>query len=464
MISHLSNRVFYHIYPFGFCGTPRYNDFSCPAGTGLRSLIGHIPHLLDLGVNAVYIGPLFESTAHGYDTLDYYHVDRRLGNNEALRDLVKVFHDAGILVILDGVLNHTGRHFFAFRDVREKGQYSAYRDWFSGLNFGGRNPLGDPFTYNTWSGAWDLVKLNGVHREVREHLFGAVKFWIEEFDIDGLRLDAADQLLPDFMDELSQRSKAIKDDFWLMGEVVHGNYRNWARTGRLDSVTNYELYKGLWSSFNDRNFFELAWTLNRQSGPEGMYRDLLLYNFADNHDVNRVASILKNPAHLFPLYGLLFTIPGIPSIYYGSELGLRGERANNQDFSLRPAWADLPENFPLENKPVVDSGKLTGAIRRFGTIRKQYAALQEGSYRELFKGHGQFAFLRELKNNTDAAQGIIVAINADMRTEHIHIPAASLGMHGTRWHDVLNGGEWRNGDRGLDVQIDPSWLRILVRR
>jgi len=272
----MSGRIFYHIYPLGFCGAPRQNDFHCPAGPGLRSLAGHIPHWEALGVNAVLLGPLFESTAHGYDTLDYHYVDRRLGNNEDLRNLVRAFHDRGMMVVLDGVLNHTGRHFFAFRDLQEKREASAYRDWYRGLDFGGRSPLGDPFRYEGWNGCYDLVKLNSASAAVREHLLGAIRFWIEEFDIDGLRLDAADQLRPDFMDELSAHREALKRDFWLMGEVVHGDYRHWARPGRLDSVTNYELYKSLWSSFNDRNFFELSWTLRRQSGGDGMYRDLKL--------------------------------------------------------------------------------------------------------------------------------------------------------------------------------------------
>jgi glycosidase len=214
----VQDRTFYHIYPLGYCGSPRRNDFSSPAGPGLRSLIHRIPRIVSLGINAVYLGPLFESVAHGYDTLDYYHVDRRLGSNDDLHDLVRAFHEQGICVVLDAVLNHTGREFFAFKDLREKGQGSPYRDWFSGVDFSKHSPLGDPFTYDTWSGAYDLVKLNGTSREVREHLFGAVKFWIEEFDIDGLRLDAADQLLPDFMDELSRRSKTVKPDFWIMGE------------------------------------------------------------------------------------------------------------------------------------------------------------------------------------------------------------------------------------------------------
>jgi glycosidase len=246
----ITDRVFYHIYPLGFCGAPGQNDFSSPAGNGLRSIADHIPRLQKLGINAVYLGPLFESGTHGYDTLDYYWVDRRLGDNETLRFLVQRFHQAGIMVVLDAVLNHTGRHFFAFRDIQAMGSASAYRDWFANIDFSRRSPAGDYFSYEGWNGCYDLVKLNGHNREVRDHLFGAVEFWIKEFDIDGLRLDAADLLLPDFMDELSSRCKKQKSDFFLLGEMVAGDYcRLTGGSGsdvvpgsRLDSVTNYELY------------------------------------------------------------------------------------------------------------------------------------------------------------------------------------------------------------------------------
>jgi glycosidase len=368
-------------------------------------------------------------------------------------------------VILDGVLNHTGRNFFAFEDLKKKGAASAYKDWFYRLDFSGSSPLGDPFRYEGWSGCYDLVKLNGASREVRDHLLGAVRFWIEEFDIDGLRLDAADQLLPDFMDELSACCKAKKPGFWLMGEVVHGDYRNWVREGRLDSVTNYELYKSLWSSFNDRNFFELSWSLRRQSGPEGMYRNLKLYTFADNHDVNRVASILKNQAHLFPLYGLLFTMPGIPSIYYGSETGIRGERTRGSDDALRPAWDFNIEKLPPENSPVTDSNALFRAIKDFIRIRKENPALREGDYRELLTAHEQFAFLRECPGG----QAVITAVNSGESGKTITIPCnvPGGGLPGgnsrPRWRDILSNMEFYSHAGKLTVPLESSWLKILVR-
>lgn len=469
MKSSIADRFFYHIYPLGMCGAPLHNDFTSPAGNGLTGLIDRIPHLKSLGVNAVYLGPLFESTAHGYDTLDYYHVDRRLGNNADLSRLVRALHEEGIAVVLDAVLNHTGRHFFAFRDLQEKGQASPYRDWFLNVDFSRKSPAGDDFWYEGWSGHYDLVKLNTANPAVREHLFDAVKFWIGEFGIDGLRLDAADVLAPDFMDALSSFCASVKRDFWLMGEVVHGDYRNWAQSGRLDSVTNYEVYKGLWSSLNDRNFFEIAWSLNRQFGPEGIYRNLTLYNFADNHDVNRVASLIKNPAHLFMLYGMLFTIPGIPSLYYGSEWGLRGEKKNGSDAELRPAIADMANHgalsgVPLSCRAVVDSEALENAIRTFAQLRSAHPALKEGSYRQILVSSEQFAFMRE----TDGER-IVVAFNAAASqatvslSEALTTPVNGQTSPNQIWRDALDhDSEFRPSHGKLEIAVPPAWFRILV--
>ncbi|MDR2445720.1 MAG: alpha-amylase [Treponema sp.] len=464
-MNNMTDRFFYHIYPLGFCGCPEKNDFSCPAGHGLRGIEAHIPRLLDMGVNAVYIGPVFESAAHGYDTLDYFHVDRRLGNNDSLKRLAQTFHGNGIIIVLDAVLNHTGRHFFAFKDLQAHGERSAYRDWFSNTRFNGKSPCGDNFTYDGWNGHYNLVKFNSRNREAREYLFAAVKFWIQEFDIDGLRLDAADHLSAEFMDELSDRCVALKKDFWLMGEVVAGDYRKWLfrpqnlPTGRaektpcrLQSVTNYELYKGLWSSFNDKNFFEIAWTLRRQFGDIGLYRENVLYNFADNHDVNRVASSVKNKAHLFPLYALLFTVPGIPSLYYGDEFGVLGERGHDSDRALRPSWDAI-----RTAETAVDRNALLKAIVDFARIRKNSLALREGSYRELYVSSEQFAFMRE----KDGKQAL-VTVNASDKERVISINAGDLRSKIKRWKDVLNGGrEFHVSNGALAVPVYPSWANVL---
>jgi len=442
--------VFYHIYPLGLCGAPARNDFSSAPTPRLERLHSWLDHLQVLGVNALYLGPLFESTAHGYDTADYYHVDRRLGDDDTLRRLSAALSQRGIRLILDGVFNHVGRDFWAFRDLLQRGEQSPYRDWFQGLDFGRPSPYGDPFHYEGWSGHYDLVKLNLAHPEVRAHLFQAVAAWIADFGLAGLRLDAADSIDLAFLRELAAFARGRRADFWLLGEVVHGDYRRWANAATLDSVTNYEGYKSLYSSHVDRNYFELAYALNRQFGPDGLYRRLPLYAFADNHDVNRVASSLREPAHLYPLYLLLLTMPGVPSIYYGSEWGLEGQRTRDSDRALRP---HLELAAAGRNGPHPD---LAPAIAHLAHIRRASPALCHGDYRQLHVAAEQLAFLRQAPDD-----GVVVAANAAGQT--VALELRGLPAHWTRLDDLLNEGDSfpvRSGCTRL-APLPPRWGRIL---
>jgi glycosidase len=441
--------IFYHIYPLGLCGAPQRNDFSSPATPRLEKLYAWIPHMKGLGINALYLGPLFESTAHGYDTADYYWVDRRLGTNDTLKQLSAVLHANGIRLVLDGVFNHVGRNFWAFRDVLARGEQSPYRDWFANLTFGKHSPYGDPFTYEGWAGHYDLVKLNLHNPAVKEHLLQAVAAWVRDFDLDGLRLDAADVVEPGFLGELAAFTRILCPDFWLMGEIVHGDYRCWANPHMLDSVTNYECYKGLYSSLAERNYFEIAYALNRQFGEGGLYPNLPLYAFADNHDVNRVASNLIKPAHLYPLYCLLFSMPGVPSIYYGSEWGLTGQKHNGSDLPLRPAL-DLPE--AAHNSP---HPQLAHAIARLADVRQMAPALRYGNYRQLHVNHEQLAFARQ-----SAEQQVVVALNASDEPAAFDLALSSNGA--SRAMDLLNPGEsFPLMDHRLKVIVPPNWARIL---
>lgn len=446
-----SDSIFYHIYPLGFCGAPEQNDRTLTPVSRLEKISSWIPHLRNLHVNALYLGPLFESTAHGYDTADYYHVDRRLGTNETLAKLTRELHTHGIKVVLDGVFNHVGRDFWAFRDVQQHGKESRFCGWFQGLDFSKRSPFGDSFSYEGWSGNFDLVKLNLHTEEVRQHLFQAIQYWVEEFEIDGLRLDVADCLDTQFMRDLRTFCHSLDPDFWLMGEVIHGNYADWANPAMLHSVTNYEAYKGLYSSLVDKNYFEIAYSLNREFGKDGIYREIALYNFADNHDVDRVATSLKNPHHLYPLYCLLFTMPGVPSIYYGSEWGLEGKRTNTTDRPLRPNLdlSQLQRNSPQPDLPKV--------IARLAAIRLQSLALRYGDYKEIFAAAEQLAFSRSIENETT-----IVILNATTKTpSDIRIPISL--PNGTCFTDLLNPNDkFHVIDHHLTIkEIHSYWARIL---
>lgn len=387
----IEDRVFYNIFTLGFCDVLEPSRIY-EEKNRLIKIEEWIPHLKKMSINAIYFGPVFESSYHGYDTRDYLNIDKRLGTNEDFKDLCKKLHENDIKIVLDGVFNHVGREFWAFKDIQKNGRNSKYCSWFSGLNFDSRSPMGDDFNYESWNGCYDLVKLNLWNRDVVEYLLHAVEFWIDEFDIDGLRLDAADKIIFDFFKELKIFTEKKKDNFWLMGEIIHGDYNRWANKDSLDSVTNYECYKGIYSSHNDKNYFEIAYSLNRMFGNGGIYKDLCLYNFVDNHDVNRLASTLKVQEYLFNVYTILYTMPGVPSIYYGSEYGIKAVKGDKTDLPLRPSVDEI-ENSEDKNNELFDH------IEKLGRIRVVSEALKNGNYEQVIIKNEQYVFSRTSKND-----------------------------------------------------------------
>ncbi|MDO9086575.1 MAG: alpha-amylase family glycosyl hydrolase [Anaerolineaceae bacterium] len=445
----IQSAFIYHLYPLGLTAAPHDNHYEAPTEYRLDKLYAWLDHLQWLGVNTLFLGPILQSSQHGYDTIDYFQVDKRLGDNHSFKAFSQEVHRRGMRLILDAVFNHSGRDFWAFQDLQQKGQQSTYKDWYEGVRFDQASPVGDAFNYETWAGYHSLPKFNLANPAVREHLFQAVRFWINEWGIDGLRLDAADHVRLDFWQELRQITTSLQPDFWLMGEVVHGEYQQWANSEHLHSVTNYEAYKGLYSSLNDANFFEIAHTLHRQFGEGGLYRDLMLYNFVDNHDVNRVASQLKFKGHLYPLYALLFTMPGIPSLYYGSEWGLEGKRSEYSDQALRPALnlETLIHNAPIANLP--------DTIRQLSEIRFGNSALQIGSYRQAFISPTQFAFWRETED-----QKVLVAINAAF--ESVSISGIQIPDYQTVRQIPGNDFAFKINNNEIVMQIPPQWFSILI--
>ncbi|MBD5528631.1 MAG: alpha-amylase [Lachnospiraceae bacterium] len=404
--------VFYHIYPLGMLDAPKENPYGEPVHR-LPGLIPWIGHLQRIGVNALYIGPLFESVGHGYETTDYKKLDSRLGDNADLKAFVAKCHEAGIRVILDGVFNHTGRDFFAFRDIRQNRENSPYKDWYCNVNFWGNNEYNDGFSYENWGGYNLLVKLNQRNPAVRDYICDVIRFWVSEFDIDGIRLDAADVLDFDFMKALRHVANEVKPQFWLMGEVIHGDYTRWVNEGTLHSVTNYHLHKALYSGHNDHNYFEIAHTVKRLYGMGGNRPDgLKLYNFVDNHDVERIYTKLNNKAHFAPVHVLLYTLPGVPSVYYGSEFGIEGKKERYSDDSLRPAlrYEDYAN--------AAETNALTRLIAALGKVRHQVKALSYGDYRELTLTNRQYAFARGTGDET-----VLVTVNNDDNGTSLTLPA-----------------------------------------
>lgn len=410
--------IFYQIYPIGFCGAPTANDGKTVSR--ILKLKEWSGYLESLGVSSILLNPIFESDNHGYDTRDYKKIDCRLGTNEDFADVCKDLHAHNVRVVLDGVFNHVGRGFWAFKDVQEKKWDSPYKDWFC-INFDGDSCYNDGFWYEGWEGHFELVKLNLANPAVVDYLLECVKGWIDEFDIDGLRLDVAYCLDHNFMKRLRSYCQELKPDFALIGEVLFGDYNQIVNDEMLHSCTNYECYKGIYSSFNSMNMFEIAHSLNRQYGPEQwcIYRGKHLMSFVDNHDVTRIASILTNKNHLPLTYGLLLGMPGVPCIYYGSEWGEEGVKAPNNDYALRPCFDEPKPN------------ELTEQIKKMIHVRTESNALCHGSYRNVVLTNHQLIFERK----TDDEQ-ILVAINASDAPF-----TASSGELGGSMTDLLTGNE-----------------------
>lgn len=412
-MSWYNEAIFYHIYPLGLTGAPKHNDYSAPVSR-LNTLLPWIDHIKEIGCTALYIGPLFESVGHGYETTDYKKLDSRLGTNEDLKNFVEACHEKGIKVIFDGVFNHTGRDFFAFKDIQQNREHSRYLNWYCNVNFGGNNEYNDGFSYENWGGYNLLVKLNQRNPEVQNYICDVIRFWVSEFDVDGIRLDAADVLDFDFMRALRRTAAEVKEDFWLMGEVIHGDYSRWVNGETLHSVTNYALHKALYSGHNDHNYFEIAHTVKYLQN----MGNLDLYNFVDNHDVERIYTKLSNKALFAPVHVLLYTLPGIPSIYYGSEFGIEGKKEKFSDDSLRPAlnledYADAVQKNPC-----------TALIAALGKIRQHTPALSYGSYAELQLTNRQFAFARDL----DGVR-VIVTVNNDDNAADMNLPAGNCAEY-----------------------------------
>ncbi|MCI8423554.1 MAG: maltodextrin glucosidase [Lawsonibacter sp.] len=396
--------VIYQIYPLGLCGAPADNDgVRTPR---IRRLLDWVEHIKQTGVDTVLLNPVFDSDRHGYDTRDYFHVDPRLGEDEDLAQVCKAFHDAGLRVMLDGVFNHVGRGFWAFRDVREKRWDSPYKDWFH-LNFDGNTNYNDGFWYEGWEGHNELVKLNLWNPAVVQHQFDAIRSWVERFGIDGLRLDVAYCLPPEYLKQLRSFANSLKPDFVLMGETLHGDYNRWMGDELCHSVTNYECYKGLWSSFNSMNMFEIGHSLARQFGPEQwtLYKGKHLLSFLDNHDVTRIASQLINPAHLPLAYAVAFGMPGVPAIYCGSEWGIQGKKQEG-DAALRPTL-ERPE-----------WNELTAWIAKLAQAKKGSTALCYGGYRNVVLTNKQIIFERACDS-----ERVLVALNIDGQPYTAHFDA-----------------------------------------
>ncbi|HYO86195.1 MAG TPA: alpha-amylase family glycosyl hydrolase [Dermatophilaceae bacterium] len=343
--------VWWQVFPLGFTGAEKTavtgrgvasGDFAPPRHR-LPRIVNWLDYAIDLGSNGLLLGPVFDSQTHGYDTIDHLRVDPRLGTEADLVELIDAAHDRGIKVLLDGVFNHVGRAHPAFRELTELGPEAPRAEWFR-LSWPSDWAPGREPDYIDFEGHRDLVALNHDHAEVAEYVARVMTYWLDR-GADGWRLDAAYAIDPAFWSRVVPVVRAAHPHAYLVGETIHGGYADLVRASGLDSLTQYELWKAVWSSLNDANFFELDWALSRHNA---LLDTFVPMTFVGNHDVTRIASRIKDRRHLAHALVLLFTTAGTPCVYYGDEQGLRGvkEERFGGDDAIRPEFPERPR--PLD--------------------------------------------------------------------------------------------------------------------
>jgi cyclomaltodextrinase len=360
--------IWWQLHPISFVGH-----------AGLRRIEGWLDYVIELGCNGLALGPVFASESHGYDTIDHFRIDPRLGTEADFDHLIQSCHDRGIRVLLDGVLNHVGRAFPAFQDVLAKGAASRYAPWFR-LDFTAGGP--DGFGYADFEGHAGLVALNHAEPAVRDYAVRVLSHWLDR-GADGWRLDAAYAVPPAFWRAVLGQVRRDHPAAWFVAEVIHGDYAALVRDGGPDSVTQYELWKAIWSSLNDGNFFELAWALGRH---DGFLAEFLPLTFVGNHDVTRLASKLTDPRHLAHAVVVLCTVGGVPSIYAGDELAFTGTKYDRADgdAEIRPAFPAGPGELATDGWPVYRLHQdLIGLRRRHGWLARAVTEVRHLTNRAL---------------------------------------------------------------------------------
>jgi len=459
----------YHVFPLGSLNEDN-NGFR-----NLRDLLALIPHLQSLRADSILLGPIFKSETHGYDVTDMYQVDPRLGCNEDLKETVHRFHDAGFHVFLDAVWNHSSRHHFAYRDLREKGRNSPYANWYRNIRFDCPNLCGDSFTVDCWAGFQELPAFNLQNPDVERELIHCAEYWMDEFGIDGIRIDAAENMDLNFLRHLATACHNKRDDFWMMGEVVFGEPRRWLDAG-LNSVTNYQTYKSLWSSLNDGNMFELAYNLNQLfDDNSGSCRGARLQLFCENHDVSRIYSILKNKSHNFLEHLLLYTLPGVPALYYGEEFALDAVKGGSDDWNLRPSMKVEKDRIQftlkgenLLEKKDVGQENLLAEIKHLAAVRLDSDALRDGGYQQEFVQSMQLAFWRTYQKDEVCSDALVLANLQDAPVQYEidlqkHFRERGCNTIPAEWRNLLNSADsftMKNGK--LTVIIPAQWGSVLV--
>ncbi|QDU54185.1 alpha-amylase family glycosyl hydrolase [Aeoliella mucimassa] len=414
--------IWYHLYPLGFLAAEERNPApgaaEGPTEHRLARLNDWLDYWTDLGVTGLLLGPVFESETHGYDIVDPFRIDRRLGDEGDLVRLIDACHERGIKVALDMVFNHVGRAHPHFVDVLTHGRESSRSGWFR-IDFD--QPGYDGFSYATFEGHGGLVELNHANPEVLDWAVDVARHWLDR-GVDAFRLDAAYAIPADFLRAFGERVRQAKADVLLVGEMIHGDYRSMIDASQLNSLTQYELWKALWSSLNDRNFFELAHALTRHAE---FCQSFQPWTFVGNHDTTRIASKLTDRRHLPHALAVLMTMPGMPALYAGDEQGAEGVKYDREggDAEIRRPLPHAPGDAELESSPIWQLHRELIAIRR----ARPWLATAEVNVTNL----SNLAVTIELRGD---GQMLVVVLNTDDQPTACQVPPGLRPLAGDLVH------------------------------
>ncbi|RSM87491.1 DUF3459 domain-containing protein [Kibdelosporangium aridum] len=413
MTSWVRHVMWWQVYPLGFLGAePQQLPAAAEPVHRLAGLHTWLDYLVELGCNGLALGPIFAAETHGYDTVDHFRIDRRLGTESDFDTLVTECRRRGVRLLLDGVFNHVGRDFPAFQDVLRHGRDSSHAGWFH-IDFDAGGP--DGFRYADFEGHRHLVALNHGEPAVADYVVKVMNHWLDR-GADGWRLDAAYAVPLEFWATVSERVKAAHPDAWLLGEVIHGDYPAWVDKGGLDSTTQYELWKAVWSSLNDRNFFELSWALDRHAVFSSQFLPL---TFVGNHDVTRLASVLRDSRHVEHAIVVLSTVPGVVSVYAGDEQAFRGvkeDRAGGDD-AVRPAFPAEPAGLAPYGWPIYRRHQQLLGLRR------RLPWLVDAKIEVVHLTNEQIAYLASAFDGSDA---VLVMLNVSDQPQRLSVSPGSV--------------------------------------
>ena len=458
----VQDAIFYQIFPDRFFrveGEPTHDHFQTwgdpPTtrgfqGGNLRGIIAKFDYLLDLGINALYLNPIFSSAAnHRYHTNDYYLIDRTLGTMSDFKALLDVAHSNGVRVVLDGVFNHTGRGFFAFEDVLDNNSESRYKEWYIIHKF----PLdafgaGKSTTYEAWWGLKDLPKLNTKNLDVRKYLIEVSRYWIEQ-GIDGWRLDVPNEIDDDaFWAEWRSVVKAANPDAYTVGEIWDGDPR-WVGDTHFDGLMHYTLRGAILSLLEGElkleDFVDKMEGFLTEYERENVYA---MYLAMGSHDTRRLITKMEGDLNKVRLAFLLqFANPGAPAIYYGDEVGLPGEK--DPDNRRAFPWNESEWNHELRTY-----------VQKLIVGRKRHVSLRRGDLNRVYlsESNGWYAFSRVL--GEDKA---VVVINPGDETKVVDLPLTKLNLQdGALLEDLITGGRYRLADQTIQVTLGPWSGAILT--